>query len=43
MMPRVSVPMTEGYYYGRGERPNTELAYNSPSTPRKRLLWDILI
>jgi hypothetical protein len=31
MMTRVSVPFTEGHYYGRGERPNTELADNSPS------------
>ena len=30
-MARVSVPFTEGHYYGRGERPNTELADNSPS------------
>jgi len=28
---RVSVPFTEGHYYGTGERPNTELAHNSPS------------
>jgi nitrite reductase/ring-hydroxylating ferredoxin subunit/multimeric flavodoxin WrbA len=27
---RVSVPFTEGRYYGKGERPNTELADNSP-------------
>ncbi len=31
MMARVSVPFTEGHYYGRGERPNTELADNSLS------------
>jgi hypothetical protein len=30
MMARVSVPFTEGHYYGREERPNTELAHNSP-------------
>jgi hypothetical protein len=30
-MTRVSVPFTEGHYYGREERPNTELADNSPS------------
>ncbi len=29
MMARVSVPFTEGHYYGRGKRPNTELADNS--------------
>ena len=28
---RVSVPFTEGHYYGMGERPNTELAHNKPS------------
>ena len=38
MMTRVSVPLTEGHYYGRGERPNTELADNSPSACRKKLL-----
>jgi len=43
MMTRVSVPFTEGHYYGRGEKPNTELADNSPSARRKRLLWDIQI
>lgn len=26
---RVSVPFTEGHYYGKDERPNTELADNS--------------
>ena len=31
MMARVSVSFTEGHYYGRGERPNTELAHNSLS------------
>ncbi len=35
MMARVSVPFTEGHYYGGGERPNTELADNSPSACRK--------
>lgn len=30
-MTRVSVPFTEGHYYGRVERPNTELADNSRS------------
>ena len=30
-MARVSVPFTEGHYYGREERPNTELADNSLS------------
>ena len=35
MMARVSVPFTEGHYYGRGERPNTELAHNSLSACRK--------
>lgn len=30
-MTRVSVPFTEGHYYGREERPNTELAHNSLS------------
>ena len=34
-MARVSVPFTEGHYYGRGERPNTELADNSPSACRE--------
>ncbi len=34
-MARVSVPFTEGHYYGRGERPNTELAYNNLSTSIK--------
>ncbi|HYF99550.1 MAG TPA: hypothetical protein VD815_05625 [Candidatus Saccharimonadales bacterium] len=31
-MARVSVPFTEGHYYGGEERPNTELAHNSLST-----------
>jgi hypothetical protein len=35
MMARVSVPFTEGHYYGRGKRPNTGLADNSPSSCRK--------
>jgi len=35
MMARVSVPFTEGHYKGGGERPNTELADNSPSACRK--------
>jgi hypothetical protein len=29
MVARVSVPFTEGHYYGGEERPNTELANNS--------------
>jgi hypothetical protein len=28
-MIRFSVPFTEGHYYGRLDRPNTKLAYNS--------------
>lgn len=32
-MARVSVPFTEGHYYGRGKRPNTELADNIVSLP----------
>jgi hypothetical protein len=28
MVTRVSVPFTEGHYYGKDERPNTELADN---------------
>jgi hypothetical protein len=36
MMARVSVPFTEGYYCDGGERPNTELADNSPSICRKK-------
>jgi hypothetical protein len=36
MIARVSVPFTEGYYCDRGERPNTELADNSPSICRKK-------
>lgn len=43
MMARVSVPFTEGHYYGGGERPNTELADNSPSACRKINPWQILI
>ena len=35
MMARVSVPFTGGHYYGREERPNTELAQNSLSACRK--------
>ena len=35
MMARVSVPFTGGHYYGREERPNTELAHNSLSACRK--------
>ncbi|HEX5892539.1 MAG TPA: hypothetical protein VFY41_06735 [Nitrososphaeraceae archaeon] len=35
---RVFVPFTEGHYYGRGERPNTELADNSYSAYRKKSL-----
>jgi hypothetical protein len=27
---RVSVPFTESHYHGNGEKPNTELADNSP-------------
>ena len=37
MMARVSVPFTEGHYCDRGERPNTELAHNSPSVCRKKV------
>jgi len=37
MVARVSVPFTEGYYCGRGERPNTELADNSPSAGRENV------
>jgi len=33
---RVSVPFTEGHYYGMGERPNTGLADNSPLTGRQQ-------
>ena len=29
-MTRVSVPFTESHYHGNGEKPNTELADNSP-------------
>ena len=42
-MARVSVPFTEGHYYGGGERPNTELADNSPSACSKINPWQILI
>ena len=35
MVARVSVPFTGGHYYGREERPNTELADNSLSARRK--------
>ncbi len=35
MMAWVSVPFTDGHYYGRGKRPNTELADNSLSSSRK--------
>lgn len=38
MMARVSVPFTEGHYYGRGERPNTELADNSLSISIKNTI-----
>jgi hypothetical protein len=34
---RVSVPFTEGHYYGKGKRPNTELADNSPFTSRRKI------
>jgi hypothetical protein len=40
MMARVSVPFTEGHYYGREERPNTELAHNSP-LPAGKFIVDI--
>ncbi len=33
MMARVSVPFTEGHYYGREKRPNTGLADNIVSLP----------
>ncbi|MFZ0328725.1 MAG: hypothetical protein WBP64_07805 [Nitrososphaeraceae archaeon] len=33
---RVSAPFTEGRYYGKGERPNTELARNS-TFPYRRI------
>jgi hypothetical protein len=33
---RVFVPFTEGHYYGKGKRPNTELADNSPFTSRAK-------
>jgi hypothetical protein len=36
---RVSVPFTEGHYYGKGKRPNTELANNSPFTSRRKI-WE---
>jgi hypothetical protein len=35
MATRVSVPFTEGRYCGGGERPNTELAHNSPLASRR--------
>jgi hypothetical protein len=35
MLARVSVPFTDGHYYGRGERSNTELAHNSLSAGRQ--------
>ena len=31
---RVCTPFTEGHYYGKGEKPNTELADNSAFTHR---------
>ena len=34
---RVSVPFTEGHYYGREKRPNTELAHNSLSTNTRKI------
>jgi len=40
-MARVSVPFTEGHNYGRGERPNTELADNSPFACREHICWEI--
>ncbi|HZB16461.1 MAG TPA: hypothetical protein VE445_04775 [Nitrososphaeraceae archaeon] len=43
MMARVSVPFTEGHYSGRGERPNTGLAHNSPSVCRKKSLCSSMI
>ena len=43
-MTRVSVPFTEGHYYGREERPNTELAHNSLSIETSvRMYVDSLI
>jgi hypothetical protein len=41
-MARVSVPFTEGHYYGRGERPNTELADNTP-LPAGRFIMVIIV
>ena len=34
MVTRVYTPFTEGHYYGKGEKPNTELADNSAFTHR---------
>ena len=34
MVARVCTPFTEGHYYGKGEKPNTELADNSAFTHR---------
>jgi hypothetical protein len=34
---RVCTPFTEGHYYGKGEKPNTELADNSAFTYRSLL------
>jgi len=42
MMARVSVPFTEGHYYGREERPNTELADNSLFTCRESIFRKIV-
>jgi hypothetical protein len=39
---RVCTPFTEGHYYGKGEKPNTELADNSAFTYR-RLLYALPI
>jgi hypothetical protein len=41
MMARVSVPFTDGHYYGREERPNTELAHNSLSAGRQTLKFKV--
>lgn len=37
---RVSAPFTEGGYYGKGERPNTELASNSTLAHRRKI-WNL--
>jgi hypothetical protein len=41
---RVSVPFTEGHYYGWEERPNTELAANSlPASRIKKMINSIVV